>query len=987
MAGMTSKHTDIPAVRSIRAVAWSGLILALALAYVLGFFIHRDRQVRLHAAERQSQALADGTARLLRLEFRNLERAMGGIAGDAQQLFTTVPDAAPQLLSESVAGVVARHAELQSIVIVDGQGAAITQGVGLSIPADARRVTARGGKRPLSFARLQRADGEWVLPLLMPMGEGRWIVTRLKVGEIQRIIGNLDTGREGVVAVLDAEGTVVARSRGAGLYIGKRYPDLLKGTVPEHGNVVVRDSAIDGVARVTARLSLPEYRLQVSAGLGKNETLRDWYLLLGVAAALYVLYCLAFWYLLRHLRGSAREQKRLLQEVRRAAEGLRLAQQVGKTGTWLVRNPDQTVEWSEQVSAIFGQPEERRSASSEEFYALVHSDDRPELRTRFERAWETQEAFVAEFRIIRPDQQVRWIACRGGAVSRQMGETAMTGTVVDITSERQAQAQLLDTERRYRLLFERNPLPFWVFDAQTLAFLEVNDAAVRHYGYRREEFLAMTVLDIRPPEDGQSVRESLLGAPNPEGEIWRHLKKDGSVIDVRIYTATIVYGDRPARLVLAEDISHTVAYERELHHRATHDSTTGLYNLPGLRAWARQTLTAGGQLVYVQMRGIEPVIDSLGQAVATGLLDVVASRIERVASQVGGATAFVPAEAFMLALPGTVDVDDLVQSLYLAVTTPVEQGGSLRTLEAWLGAASVQPGEGFDAAVSQAALAAHVARSEGVICRGFKGEMATAASDRLRMIGRIHQAVERQEFTLFFQPIVPTGQTRPASVEALLRWPQANGGFVPPSQFIALSEDAGLMLMLGDWVMEEAVRCHQKLQRAGWGRLPIAINVSPVQLRRPEFAERLVRLHQQAGLPRGALHVEVTENVLLDRPDSTMQTLRMLQRHGVCTSLDDFGTGFSSMSYLQQLPLDALKIDQSFVRGVADDERSAAICRALISLGHNLGLTLVAEGVETPEQLQWLQRHHCDQVQGYLIARPMSMDALIEWLAEIPARA
>lgn len=981
---MANTRKDLLAARSTKAVAWSGLLLALALAYVLGYFIHRDRAVRLAAAERQSLALAEGTARLLHLELRNLERAMGGIAGDAQQLFATVPAAAPQLLSESVAGVVSRHAELQSIVVVDAQGAAITRGVGLAIPADARRMTARGGKRPLSFGRLQRADGEWVLPLLMPMDGGRWIVTRLRVSEIQRVIGNLDTGKEGVVTVVDAQGTVVARSDGAGRYIGKRYPDLLG--AGDHAKVTDRRSAVDGVERISARLALPEYRLQVSAGLGKDETLHDWYLLLAVAGSLYLLYCAAFLYLWRHLRRSARAQNRLMLEVNQTADRLRLAQQVGKTGTWSVRDPGSEIEWSEQVSDIMGQPADRSSANSDEFFAMVHPDDREQLMARFSESWRSRQAFITEYRIIRPDGEVRWIASRGGAFARGGEDPRMAGTVVDITAEREAQSRLLDTERRYRLLFERNPLPFWVFDAETLRFLEVNEAAVRHYGYRREEFLAMSVLDIRPPEDGEAVRLSMFGAPSDEGQIWRHLKKDGSVIDVRVYTASITYDGRPARLVLAEDISDTLAYERELHHRATHDATTGLYNLPGLKAWLRQHSPTNCQLIYIQLRGIEPVIDSLGQAVATRLLDNIASRLEDLAAQWQGTIAFVPSEAFMLALPGKPDMEGVIDALHLAATMPVEQGGSLRTLEAWLGWAECEQ-EGFDATASKAALAAHVARAEGTVCRHFRADMATAATDRLRMIGRIHQGLERQEFELHFQPITRIDEARPATLEALLRWPQSGGGYVPPSQFIPLSEDSGLILALGDWVMEEAVHCQQRLARAGWGDLPIAINVSPLQLARPDFADRLIRLQQRHGLAHGALHIEVTESVLLDRPDHTVQTLRQLQRHGICTSLDDFGTGFSSMAYLHQLPLDALKIDQTFVRGVADDERSAAICRALISLGHNLGLTLIAEGVETEQQLDWLRRHRCDQVQGYLIARPMKMDALLEYLSAVSARS
>lgn len=973
---MTETRKELPITRSTRTVAWSGIVLALMLAYLLGYFVYRDHHLRLQAAQRQSMALAEGTARLLRLELRNLERAMAGIAGDARHAFQTVPASAPVLLGEAVAGVVQRHQELHSIVIVDAGGQAITPGDGFAIPSRLR------GARPqvLSFGGLQQVDGEWVWPLLMAMEDGRWIVTRLRVAEIQRLVADLDTGREGVVTVMDHGGTVLARSRDASRYLGRRYPEILPSGPPYAASTMIRRSGVDGVMRITARMHLDDYGVFVSAGLGRAEVLRDWYLLLFGSLAVYALYWAGFLYLLRHIRQAARAQKRLVTEVGRAADGLRLAQRVGRTGSWMVLRSPPRVEWSEQVSEIFGLGQERHSACSEEFYALVHPEDREPLRARFAQAWRSREPFVAEYRVIRPDSKVRWLLTRGGVVEQDGEVTRMTGTVLDITNERSAQARLLETERQYRLLFDRNPMPFWVFDLESLRFLEVNDAAVRHYGYSREEFLAMTILDIRPPRDSVDVLQSLSEpAPTPEGELWKHVKKDGSVIDVQVRTDTISYNGRPAKLVLAEDISETLAYERELNYRASHDAATGLLNLPGLKTHLAAEGKGPYALAYLQLRGLELVIDSLGQAVATRLLDILANRLESLADP-WGESAFVPSEAFVVALRHGVDVDMAVTALHRAMTLPVEQGGSRRTLEAWVGVARFD-GTGFENAVSHAALAAHVARSQGVPSRTFDAPMAQAAGERLRMIGRIHVALEQRDFMLHFQPIYRLQDRHPVCLEALLRWPQADGGFVPPSQFIPLSEDAGLIPALGDWVMEEAAHCHRKLVEAGWGQLPIAVNVSPAQLRRRDFAERLIQLHERFGLPRGALHIEVTESMLLDSPESTMRTLRTLQKHGICTSLDDFGTGFSSMSYLHQLPLDALKIDQAFVRNVADDDRSAAICHAMISLGHSLGLTLVAEGVETQAQLDWLHRHHCDQVQGYLLARPMDLARTLEHLS------
>ncbi len=222
-------------------------------------------------------------------------------------------------------------------------------------------------------------------------------------------------------------------------------------------------------------------------------------------------------------------------------------------------------------------------------------------------------------------------------------------------------------------------------------------------------------------------------------------------------------------------------------------------------------------------------------------------------------------------------------------------------------------------------------------------------------------------------------------MEALLRWPQADGSFIPPNEFIQLCEDTGLILALGRWVIRAAAKAQRRLVEAGWGELPIAVNVSAVQFFNSDLVAEFTRAQQEFGLARGALHVELTESSLMRKPGQAMQTMQRLHEQGISVSLDDFGTGYSSMSYLQHLPLDILKIDRSFVADVETNPRNASICRALLSLGHSMGLTIIAEGVETPGQLDWLAAHGCDQVQGYLLGRPAPLERIIDALDEVAA--
>ncbi|MDH0019322.1 EAL domain-containing protein, partial [Stenotrophomonas sp. GD04028] len=280
--------------------------------------------------------------------------------------------------------------------------------------------------------------------------------------------------------------------------------------------------------------------------------------------------------------------------------------------------------------------------------------------------------------------------------------------------------------------------------------------------------------------------------------------------------------------------------------------------------------------------------------------------------------------------------------------------------------------------------AAHAARAEGNVVVWFDAAVTTRLADRLRLAGRIHAAIDN-EFQLYFQPIRHASDGSPAALEALLRWPQADGSFIPPNEFIQLCEDTGLILALGRWVIRAAAKAQRRLVEAGWGELPIAVNVSAVQFFNSDLVAEFTRAQQEFGLARGALHVELTESSLMRKPAQAMQTMQRLHEQGISVSLDDFGTGYSSMSYLQHLPLDILKIDRSFVADVETNPRNASICRALLSLGHSMGLTIIAEGVETPGQLDWLAAHGCDQVQGYLLGRPAPLERIIEALDEVAA--
>ena len=971
--------------RPMRTIVWLGVSLGVLLAAGLVAMMANDFQRRQEAAQRQSSALATGSQRLLRLELRNLERAMQGIAEDGAQLFQRVPGQAPDLLDEAIGGVLERHAELHSIVVVDQHGRALTSGSGdLHLPLWATDGN-RGSGSYLYIGPPQALDrARWILPLALRMGEDRWLLGRLHTAELQSIIGGMDTGESGVVSITDGQGYVLARSPDAQGLVGQRF-GLHKREVLGRDAVTplgIETSAVDGIERISSLSTLASYPLAVYAGLGRRDVLAAWWPYVQASVAVYLLYWLLFGAVYFSLRRATDDQDSLNEELRTGHAELSLAHQVGKVCTWYVDEDAFLMRWSPLAREIFGVQID--SLPVADFFARVHHEDSPRMQAAFDAAFSGNGVLDEMFRLVMPGGAVRWVSARGQRVAVVDRERRMIGALTDVSERVQALTRMQQAERKFRLLFDRNPAPFWVFDPDTLRFLEVNEAAVRQYGYTRDEFLAMSILDIRPREGWEEIRgaiESAAIGDVQDAKVRMHRRKDGTVFEVRAHLARLDFDGRQACLVLAEDVSDRLAYERDLAYHATHNPATGLLNT---RALAEQLDAEGGgyTIAYVQFRGLQLVSDTLGREVGEVVLQAMAKRLGGLGVRYG-LLAFQPAEDFIFAIRDDHQRQTALDTLMQTVSEPVRGQDWLHQFEPRIGVAVKFDGDALSAeqVIGMAAQAAHAARDEGNVIAWYDSAVSSRMADRLRLAGRIHSAIDA-EFELHFQPICHAADSSPSSLEALLRWPQADGSYIPPGDFIQLCEDTGLILALGRWVIRAAAQAQRQLVDAGWN-LPISVNVSAVQFFNSDLVAEFARASQEFGLARGALHVELTESSLMRKPAQAKQTMQRLHEQGVSISLDDFGTGYSNMSYLQHLPLDILKIDRSFVADVETNPRNASICRALLSLGHSMGLTVIAEGVETQGQQQWLAAHGCDQVQGYLLGRPVPLLDLIAQLETV----
>lgn len=533
-------------------------------------------------------------------------------------------------------------------------------------------------------------------------------------------------------------------------------------------------------------------------------------------------------------------------------------------------------------------------------------------------------------------------------------------------------------EASSRLLFESNPIPMWLFDPESLHILRVNDAAITHYGYSRERFESMTLLDLRPREEWETVRQMVARLTDLNGldSLWHHLKADGSIIDVNSFARTITFEGRTAVLTAAIDVTERRQAEARVAYMAHHDALTDLPN----RVLFRQRLDAalshirrhGGELALLclDLDKLKLVNDTLGHPAGDDFLREAASRLRQclenddLVARLGGDEFAIL--HFSAKCPQ--DIIVLASQVVEAFNRPFSVRGQQIMSGASVGVA-IAPRDGTttDILLRNADMALYYAKDDGGrTYRFFDVEMENRLQAKQVMEQELRHAFAGGQLDIHYQPIVSLHEGRISGCEALLRWKHPVYGFVSPAEFVPLAEDIGLIEPIGEWVIRQACR-----EAAGWpAGIKVAVNLSPAQFNSGALVDCVRSALSCSGLDPNRLELEITESVLLLKNEATMTALHQLRDLGVRIAMDDFGTGYSSLSYLRSFPFDKIKIDRSFVHELGENKHSAAIIRAITGLGRSLGNTTVAEGIETLEQLEHLRTDGCDEVQGYLLGRP-----------------
>ncbi|WP_298254748.1 EAL domain-containing protein [Bradyrhizobium sp.] len=549
---------------------------------------------------------------------------------------------------------------------------------------------------------------------------------------------------------------------------------------------------------------------------------------------------------------------------------------------------------------------------------------------------------------------------------------ATAGVVIDIRDHRRSE---LETDRM-RDLADATVEGLLVCDGEMI--VSANKSFSLLVGCSADSLIGGTLENCFPDP---AARGKLMSRPNHTLETeLRH--RDGSMIPVELIMRPIVFAERPHHVIAVRDLKRRKAAEQHIHFLAHHDALTGLPNRAYFNMRVDQEIAglAPGKSLGVMCLDLDrfkEINDLFGHAAGDRALQTFASRVGALLEE-GQMLARLGGDEFAILLPnisGPAAAGRLAESILEVLR---DDGDAPEVPIATSIGIALSPDDAADrqSMMSHADVALYRAKQEGRgIYRFFEAKMGAAVRDRRQLEHDLRLAISRDELWLAYQPQFDIRHGKVVGFEALVRWKSPSRGEISPGVFIPVAEEIGAILPIGDWVLKEACR-----EAATWKMpLKVAVNVSAVQLHNATFAQELHQILIETGLPARRLEIEITETALVRDLNRTLATLRQVKALGVEIAMDDFGTGYSSLSNLRAFPFDRIKIDRSFIKQVNTNQQAATIVRAVLGLGKGLGLPVIAEGVETNDELRFLQEESCDEVQGYLLGRPAAIDSFREY--------
>ncbi|MCX7043175.1 MAG: EAL domain-containing protein [Gammaproteobacteria bacterium] len=646
------------------------------------------------------------------------------------------------------------------------------------------------------------------------------------------------------------------------------------------------------------------------------------------------------------------------------------------------------------ANQLFGQGSLETMSTDEWRNNSVHPDDLPRVQKLLqEHIVGHAEIYDSEHRIRGANGEWVWVRSRGKVVERDESGSPlrMAGTARDITAIRRA-----ERERRVALEVLRSMSEAVAVIDLDFAFISVNPSFSRITGYSEEEVTGQNsnMLDSsqHSPDFYRRVRDILERTGHWAGEMWQRRKDDEEFLGwIEMSEVRDSLGMRSHFVAVVNDITDKKRAEQELRYLANYDTLTGLPNRALLserlgraiiRARRQETRVA---VLFLDLDRFKDINDSLGHAAGDRLLKAAAARLQSTVSA-SDTVARLGGDEFTVVLEDVeslVAVERMARDILTAFSTPLDVDERHDV--------SITPSLGISLYPDHALVptdllkfadtAMYQAKAEGRNTYQIYNEtMDAEARQRAAIISALRKALERGEFRLVYQPRMSLVDGSITGVEALLRWNSADLGEIAPTVFIPLAEESGLIVSIGEWVLGEACRQLKSWRTQGLTEICVGVNVSVLQLLRGNLVGYLKRLLDATELPADRIELELTESMVMQNAEQTTAVLNELRRLGVSLAIDDFGTGYSSLVYLKRLPIDTLKIDKEFIDDLTRDADDEAITSTIVTMGHSLGLTVIAEGVETEDQLNFLRQQGCDEIQGHWLSRPIDGDRCLAFI-------
>ncbi len=983
-------------------------LLVATLFTLAAFNLAKARQANLRDAGRATQNLAEVLDEQTARALQSVEMVLVNLADTWAQEPALRHNGNPEmraLLKQKLASLPYARA----VFIVDA-GGVITHHSDPQ-PAEARHFSDREyfswhRTRPHSLyvgkPIVSGTTGAWFVAVSrrLPTADGSFggvIVVALEPRAFQAFYRSIDVGRDGAIELLHQDGELIARTPAAPTWVGMATGNnlTLKDLASSRSRTFRTVSPVDGEARIYSARQVAGVPLMVQVGLSEQEVLAGWreqrttiiVVLTGFTLAIMVL----AWLLMQELRRrsglthSAAQSERLLRQVLDSVPvGVLVAD---GDGTLVLGNTASKKIWGQAPSGSVNQNGRLKGWHKDTGQRLEASD------------WGLAQA-LAKGKIA--GNQVIDIESGNGGRKTILDSAApifsTDGQVIgaiglneDITEQRVLSETLRESEARYLALFEHS------IDAILLtrpggAIVAANDAACKLLDYGEDELRTLGRDDIVDQSDprAQTLLHQDGRAGAAHGEV-RLRRKDGGLVPVEFACAT--FPDRNGEVcasLIIRDMTDRKRAEEHIEYVAYHDELTGIPNRAYFhRAFEHALATTQRYglhcaLMLVDLDRFKNINDTIGHEAGDQLLKQVAARL-RACLRDSDIIARLGGDEFVILMQdaSTVEAVNAVAVKILEATSrPLLIDDQDFLITASIGI-STYPHDGNDmqTLLKNSDVAMYRAKESGKNgFQYFSPEMNVHMRERLSIESALRRGLERKEFTVHFQPKVRVSSRTVAGMEALVRWRNPEKGLMQPSEFIAIAEETGIIVGIGDWVLEEACRNGQMLRESGHIGLRVSVNLSVRQLFDRGFAQRVADILERTGFPAESLELEITESMVMRDAEDAVKLLQALRDTGVRLAIDDFGTGYSSLAYLKRFPIDCVKIDRSFIRDLPDDRDDASITRSIIAMAHNMKLDVVAEGVETPEQLNFLHAYGCDEIQGFLFSEALAADAFERYL-------